>query len=278
MNPGISNMAESPLFFSNKRYRLFGVFHEPECDNPTQAMIFCHPFAEEKLWSHRVYVSFARKLAELGWVVLRFDYMGFGDSDGEFTDSTVESYLEDISCAHKTLKQKHPQIETIGLLGLRFGATLAYMWASKNDITGPLILWEPIVDGDRYIQEALRSNLTTQLAVYGEVKETREVLVEKMKSGETVNVDGYDLHDTLFTQISNVNLLKLSAVESPQLIVKITKGKRAGKDLVALAERAQGGNLEFAAEDTFWREIKPFYGRAKLLFDVTTAWLEPKYE
>ncbi|MES9827874.1 MAG: alpha/beta hydrolase [Candidatus Thiodiazotropha sp.] len=271
-------MAESPLFFSNENYRLFGVFHEPECENPTKAMIFCHPFAEEKLWSHRVYVSFARKLAELGWVVLRFDCMGFGDSEGEFTDSTVESYLDDISCANTTLRQKYPQILNIGLLGLRFGATLAYLWTSKNSITGPLILWEPIVDGDRYIQEALRSNLTTQLAVYGEVKETREMLVEKMKGGETVNVDGYDLHDTLFTQISNVNLLELPVVENPQLIVKITKGRRAGKDLVALADRARDGVLEFAAEDTFWREIKPFYGRAKLLFDVTTAWLEPKYE
>jgi hypothetical protein len=204
--------------------------------------------------------------------------MGFGDSEGEFTDSTVESYLDDISCANTTLRQRYPQIQTIGLLGLRFGATLAYLWASKNSITGPLILWEPVVDGDRYIQEALRSNLTTQLAVYGEVKETREMLVEKMKSGETVNVDGYDLHDTLFTQISNLNLLELPVIENPQLIVQITKGKRAGKDLIALVERTQDGILEFAAEDTFWREIKPFYGRAKVLFDVTTAWLEPKYE
>jgi esterase/lipase len=204
--------------------------------------------------------------------------MGFGDSEGEFIHSTVESYLDDISCANTTLKQRYPQIQIVGLLGLRFGATLAYLWASRKSVTGPIVLWEPIVDGDRYIQEALRSNLTTQLAVYGEVKETREMLVEKMKGGETVNVDGYDLHDTLFTQISNVNLLKLPAVENPQLIVKITKGKRVGKDLVALAEKARDGVLEFAAEDTFWREIKPFYGRAKSLFDVTTAWLEPKYE
>jgi hypothetical protein len=204
--------------------------------------------------------------------------MGFGDSEGGFTDTTVESYLDDISCANTTLRKKYPQIQTIGLLGLRFGATLAYLWASKHSITGPLVLWEPIVDGERYIQEALRSSLATQLAVYGEVKETREMLVEKMKGGETVNVDGYDLHDTLFTQISNVNLLEQPVVEYPQLIVKITKGKRAGKDLVALAERAQDGVLEFAAEDTFWREIKPFYGRARLLFAVTTAWLESKYE
>ena len=46
------------------------------------AFVFCHPLTEEKLWTHRVFVTFARELAAAGHTVLRFDYRGNGDSDG----------------------------------------------------------------------------------------------------------------------------------------------------------------------------------------------------
>ena len=75
-------MTETPVFFKNGTNRLFGIVHYPETGEPENAFVFCHPFAEEKLWAHRVYVNFARYLAKHGWAVLRFDYAGYGDSDG----------------------------------------------------------------------------------------------------------------------------------------------------------------------------------------------------
>ena len=70
---------------------------------PSHAMrggvLLCHAFAEEKLWSHRVYVTFARELAALGYAVLRFDFRGEGDSDLEFEQATISTRIADVITA-----------------------------------------------------------------------------------------------------------------------------------------------------------------------------------
>ena len=69
-------MKETPTFIPHLEDRLFGMLHEPEGRTSRTPFVFCHPFAEEKLWTQRVYVSFARRLAREGHPVLRFDYRG----------------------------------------------------------------------------------------------------------------------------------------------------------------------------------------------------------
>jgi pimeloyl-ACP methyl ester carboxylesterase len=94
----------------------------------------------------------------------------------------------------------------IGLLGLRFGATLAALAAERSPKVGKLVLWEPIVDGAKYMQEMLRINLTTQSAVYKEIRHNREALVRMMRDGATVNIDGYELAYPCYEQATAVNL------------------------------------------------------------------------
>ena len=112
---------ETPFFFKTHNYNLFGVFHEPETNKhskPSVGIVFCHPFAEEKLISHRVMVNLARKLTEAGFYCLRFDYMGHGDSDGNFEASTIETRLSDIHCAERFLRER-TGVDKVGLLGVR---------------------------------------------------------------------------------------------------------------------------------------------------------------
>jgi len=52
-------MTETPFFFPNGNYQLFGVLHEAEAPSKNEGFVFCAPFAEEKLWAHRVFVNFA---------------------------------------------------------------------------------------------------------------------------------------------------------------------------------------------------------------------------
>ena len=50
--------------------RVFVVHHRPE--RPAKrAVVMCSPLGEEKLWSHRVFVSLARDLAAAGFAVNR---------------------------------------------------------------------------------------------------------------------------------------------------------------------------------------------------------------
>ena len=107
--------------------------------------MFCHPFAEEKLWSHRVFVNFARELVKIGYTVLRFDYMGHGDSDGKFEESSIETRVSDIKCALQLLREKINDKSKINLLGLRLGATLAAIVAEAAENINRLILWKKII-------------------------------------------------------------------------------------------------------------------------------------
>lgn len=272
-------MIEHPFFFARGTVSLFGVYHRPEAAASPTAFLMSHPFGEEKLWAHRVYVSFARALAARGHLVLRFDYAGAGDSDGMTPDTSLQTHLDDLACAHATLLRDHRKIERVGLIGLRLGATLAALFAEQQAAKdSPLILWEPIVDGAAYFQELLRTNLGTQLAVFGKVRDNREVLQEKILSGATVNVDGYEIGRTLFESCARTDLLPLTSKQhqGPTLVTQIaaTSAQNPREDFQKLAGSYANGSYIRIAEQPFWREIKPFYGRSQNLYDATLQWLD----
>lgn len=281
-------VVETPFFFERENTRLFGMVHEPGA--PTRsAFVMSHPFAEEKLWSHRVFVSMARALAQRGHAVLRFDYAGAGDSSGSSAEVSMDTHLDDLAAAVAFLTGKLPDVTSIGMIGLRLGATVCALFAERaagveqyRRICGaPLVLWEPVVDGEGYFQEILRSNLSTQLAVYGKVVENRDALQERMRAGGCVNVDGYEIGKPLFESAAVRTLLPLERKthSGPALIVQIAPNAQAkGRgDLQELAGAYHQGACARATEQPFWREIKPFYSRASDLENVTLNWLEQQH-
>ena len=276
-------MAETPFFFAREDARLFGILHSPEGPAKPLAFVMSHPFGEEKLWSHRVFVSCARALAERGYPVLRFDYFGAGDSSGMSADSSLASHRSDLQAAIRTLEQRLPNVQRIGLIGLRLGASFAaLLLETQNESprlrSAPLVLWDPILDGDAYFQELLRSNLSTQLAVYGKVVDNREVLTSRIRAGETVNVDGYEIGKDLLESCGVTTLLTTEAKrhDGPTLVIQIAANDAAKEraELKALAASYPQGTLVRATEQPFWREIKPFYPRASQLQEATLRWLD----
>lgn len=270
-----SPAAETPIFFENGPYRLFGVLHRPVGVPTEAAWVLCHPFAEEKLWAQRVYVSFARMLAASGVWVLRFDAMGNGDSEGQFAAASVDTMLSDIDAAIRLLEETSGITQGIGLLGLRFGATLAALVAERSSKVGKLVLWEPVVDGGKYMQEMLRINLTTQSAVYKEIRHNRETLVRMMREGSTVNIDGYELAYPCFEQATAVNLNQdKKRFPGPCLIVQIGKdGQLFRQELTALQATYSSADIQGVVEEPFWKEIKRWYRTAPNLFEPTLRWM-----
>lgn len=266
---------ETPMFFENSAYRLFGIVHQPVGPPSGAAWVFCHPFAEEKLWAQRVYVSFARMLAARGAWVLRFDQMGNGDSEGQFSTASVDTMLSDLDAAIYRLEELSGIGQGIGLLGLRFGATLAALAAERSSKVGKLVLWEPVIDGGKYMQEMLRINLTTQSAVYKEIRHNREALVRMMREGATVNIDGYELAHSCYEQVSAVNLKEgRKRFAGSSLIVQVGKdGQPLHSDLKALQESYPIADLQGIVEEPFWKEIKRWYSAAPKLFETTLAWM-----
>jgi exosortase A-associated hydrolase 2 len=281
-----ASAAETPFFLSSAEARLFAFLHEPEGRAKSLAFVMSHPFAEEKLWSHRVFVGVARDLAARGWPVLRFDYRGAGDSSGRTAETSLETHLADLAAAVAALRRRLPRIERIGLVGLRLGGSVAALLAERSLAdpslaplrAAPLVLWEPIVNGEAYFQELLRSNLATQLAVYGKVHDNREVLLQRIRDGGSVNVDGYEIGKALIDSCARTDLLPMGPKShlGPTLVVQIapTAEQKPRPELQALVASYQSGELGTVVEQPFWREIKAFYGDARSLGTFTTAWLE----
>lgn len=266
-------MTENAYFLPLGDERVFAFLHRPE--GPCRGgAVLCAPLAEEKLWSHRVFVSFARELAAKGFAVLRFDYRGEGDSDRPFERSDCSTRVADTRAAIDELRRRVPGLDRVTLVGLRFGATIAAAAADGRDDVERLVLWDPVVEGADYMQAVLRSNLMAQMAIHHKVLESREQLIERLDRGETVNVEGYALASSLFREASALRLMDLiAAAGRPCLVVSITARTAPPRpDLAALAATGQV-ELAGAVEEAFWKEIKQFYQRAADLTRVTFEWL-----
>lgn len=275
-----ASLSETPFFFPNGPYRLFGVLHRPAASIAKgRGFVFCYPCFEEKLWTYRVFVSLARELTARGYHVLRFDYMGHGDSDGEFEQSTISSRLSDLSCAVAVLRQEIGSDARVGLLGLRLGALLAAVHAERDPKIDSLILWEPLTDGAPYMQEVLLSNLATQSAVYQQIRFTREDLVAQMRAGNTVNIEGYEMSHALYEETSQLTITGAREFSGPCLVVQIGRSnQKPKKNLETLRSAYSRADFTMTVEEPFWKEIKTFYPRAENLFEVTCKWLQEQVD
>ena len=269
-------MIETPLFFPGSTGKLFGVFHESKGQADQGGFVLCAPSFEEKLWAHRVLVNAARELAASGYPVLRFDYAGHGDSEGAFEDGSVESRLDDILAAAGYLRELSGADE-VNLLGLRFGATLAAVAADRNpEEFRRLALWAPINRGAAHMQEVLRINLATQMAVYKEIRTNRKAMAAAMEAGERVNVDGYGLTGTMFRQAGAIDLLAgPSRFLRPVLIAGVVRREgMPDKETEALAGQYASVTCRSVIEEPFWKEIKTYVPRSAGLADATLEWLQ----
>ena len=277
MQAATENLFEETFFFDIHGASLFAFLHRPVSDSKGHGFVFCHPFGEEKLWTHRVYVELARKLAEYGYPVLRFDYRGYGDSAGEFSETSVSTRLEDIQGASSELRARVPDIERVSLFGLRFGATLAVEAARKQGDYASLVLWEPVLDGKKYINEVLRSQLTIQLSAWGGIRQNRKQMEQEILAGKTVFVDGYPISKNLFVEIAGLDLSSVdNQIDSSCLVMQVDRdsGRPVRTALNVLADLFSNGSVELAVEQPFWRETRFFYPRADNAMAQTLAWVE----
>ena len=98
-----------------------------------------------RVGSHRQFVLLARRLAAAGYPVLRFDYRGMGDSEGEAR--SFETVDKDIETAIDSLKQACPELQGVVLWGLCDGAaaSLLYCGARRDARVLGLCLLNPWV-------------------------------------------------------------------------------------------------------------------------------------
>lgn len=271
---------EEMFFFKNSQGdNLLGVLHYPEVHSWRGAMVMCAADGEEKHESHRVLVNAARFFGRKGFLVLRFDYYGTGDSEGEWENSTIQSRLEDINSAVEFIQMKIQKNNRIGLMGIRLGATLAALAAEKSSCFSFLILWEPLIVLRDYLYQWLRTNLTTQYSCHKKIMLNRNQLIEQLINGDYVNLEGFLLSPKMYKQLSKINLLE----NQPKFVGPVFVGQwgtHNNFNLIKVAELYKKNNLSSQFfkfnHPCFWVESRPnetFKTNLVDIYDTTIEWL-----
>jgi uncharacterized protein len=142
----------NPIRFGSPGRQLFGLYQEP-ASSLNGCVVFCNPFGQEAIRSHRLFKVVADRVCRSGYAVLRFDYFGTGDSAGGDEEATLKGFVADLFTAHDEIVRRSGVTE-MSWVGLRLGATVAVRAAAQ--LTAPLsrlVLWEPVIDGPRYLDE-----------------------------------------------------------------------------------------------------------------------------
>jgi len=115
-------MTERPFLIRRGPHRLDAMLHRAGSRN-RRIVILAHGFTGLKSETGRLFVVTARALAAHGIDALRFDFMGSGDSSGEFTAMTPCTEIADLHAVIDWTRRRG--YRRIGVLGLSLGGAVS---------------------------------------------------------------------------------------------------------------------------------------------------------
>ena len=221
-------------YFGPAARRLFGIFDEPvpgrACELGT---VLCYPYGADYDSAFRSFRILAARLAKAGIQVLRFDYLGTGDSAGDVEDASLPEWIDNVCTAVHELRRSY-ELPEVALVGLRLGASLAALAAAECQNVDRVVLWEPVIEGGEYVR-TLRTLHRGWLE--DEWREGRETL------SADDEVLGYRLTDRLRGELERVSLLTLPKAPAPYVHILSQTASSAHERLTERL-RALGAGVE----------------------------------
>lgn len=158
--------AARPVIFKNKdALKLFGVFHPPQrrqsfSRRALPGIILLCPGVKNRVAPQRLYVKMAKRFCSLGFPVLRFDFHGIGDSEGEVAEERTADFYGAVQAGRyvgDTLTAMNWMEANCGLrsfilAGLCGGAITGLLAGARDSrVLGLLALGIPVtLDGNRF--------------------------------------------------------------------------------------------------------------------------------
>jgi hypothetical protein len=139
-------MPESFVTFTVENQTVRGVLHLPDgATGPVPAVLWLHGFFGHRMEAHRLFVDGARRLARRGIASLRFDFRGCGESDGDFSETSVSTQIADARAAIALLRQQ-PGVDAsqLALVGFSLGSAIASQLADEPSLAA-MVHWSPVV-------------------------------------------------------------------------------------------------------------------------------------
>jgi dipeptidyl aminopeptidase/acylaminoacyl peptidase len=146
-----------PVTFYSEGVKLVGDVYLPEDIKPGErraGVVLCHGYTGVR----NIYLpDNARVLAEAGYVVLNFDYKGWGDSDGPKTRLAPYSRVADVQAAVSFLSA-HPQVdpERLGIYGTSYGGATVVFVAAIDPRVKCVVSVVGIGNGARWMRSVRR--------------------------------------------------------------------------------------------------------------------------
>ena len=136
-----------PTYIESAAGQLYSVHYQPRSARRKHAILFAQSLGHEYIRGHRNLQQLAMALCERGFDVLRFDYLGTGDSDGLCEEVTAATMGRDLLQARQHVIEK-TGISSVSLVGLRLGATVATHY---REAFQSMVLWDPVLSGKEFL-------------------------------------------------------------------------------------------------------------------------------
>jgi alpha-beta hydrolase superfamily lysophospholipase len=210
--------AAEPIYFDSGDHKLFGWLHESVGEHTANVgLVICKPFGYEVMCSHSSLRVFADSAAKIGVPALRFDYCGTGDSaDIDAQADQLQVWSGDVVAAIAEL-QRRTGVERVCLFGLRLGALLAVLAASRSKSISSLVLIAPVISGRRYIRELRMTQLAARLG-RDPVDSSEKTTSEGKSATGSSEFSGYTLSAATLAALVQVDLATL-APPAPDILI-----------------------------------------------------------
>ena len=230
--------------------------------------IICSPILEENIYGNDFIRNYQRFLAANSISSLRIHYEGEGNSSGVLTNVDINTWIGNTLDAINYFDRKN-NYEKIYLLGIRFGSVIASRIADEIQVHG-IAHWSPVVNGNTYFDELLNFNIVNQFSTFKKVICNKNCLLEKLKSGECINILGYELNRRIADSIINSNLSQAGKAIKKVIIFFNEKDEKQFE-----RTKYPGYQLYLNKIVPFWKETK-FYQSSnndlyKLTADIQTS-------
>ncbi|MBD0383120.1 alpha/beta hydrolase family protein [Paenibacillus sedimenti] len=108
-------------------------------------IIICHGFIGSRIGVDRLFVKAAREFSSQGFLVLRFDYGGCGESTGDYGAGGLDVMIEQTrSVIDYALTIDCVDLSRVILVGHSLGGATALLTAAKDNRVKTLVLWSAV--------------------------------------------------------------------------------------------------------------------------------------
>lgn len=149
---GMYGVTETVVNIDHMGQNIVGTLAMPDGEGPFPIVLLLHGFTGQRHelpvvgTEEFMYSRTARSLAERGYASLRIDFLGSGESDGAWEDTTFSGQIADALVALEYASGLDGvDAERIGILGLSQGGLVASgTAAAAADRVDTVILWSPV--------------------------------------------------------------------------------------------------------------------------------------